>query len=132
MTDTDTMPTETAPIADGSVAPVVAPPVADKPPAFRKVIVPPSGWPKLNLGEVWRYRDLLLVLVWRDISANYRQSLIGYGWAVFKPVITMLIFSLVFGMVARFPSDNLPYPLFVFAGLIPWLYFASCLGRTSD
>jgi lipopolysaccharide transport system permease protein len=101
-------------------------------PKYRRVIVPPSGWPALNLGEVWRYRDLLFVLIWRDISANYRQSLIGYGWALFKPVLTMLVFSLVFGLVARFPSDGLPYPLFVFAGLLPWLYFSGCLGGTSN
>ncbi len=103
-----------------------------KKPRSVKVIEPPSGWPALNLGEVWRYRDLLMVLVWRDLSANYRQSLIGYGWAVFKPVVTMLVFSLVFGLVARFPSDGLPYPLFCFAGLLPWLYFAGCLTGTSN
>jgi lipopolysaccharide transport system permease protein len=98
----------------------------------RKVIEPPSGWPALNLGEVWRYRDLLLMLVWRDVSANYRQSVIGYGWALFKPVLTMLVFTLIFGLVARFPSDELPYPLFCYAGLLPWLYFAGCLTGTSN
>ena len=76
-------------VADEPIAmPVPAPLPAATTPQYRKVIEPPSGWPSLNLGEVWRYRDLLLVLVWRDISANYRQSVIGYGWALFKPVTT--------------------------------------------
>jgi lipopolysaccharide transport system permease protein len=101
-------------------------------PSHRTLIRPPSAWPELGLGELWRYRDLLLVLVWRDISANYRQSIIGYGWAVFKPLLTMIVFSVIFGMFARFPSDGLPYPLFVFAGLLPWLYFSSCLTGTSN
>ena len=96
-----------------------------------KVIEPPAGWPSLNLREVWRYRDLLLMLVWRDVSANYRQSVVGYGWALFKPLLTMAVFSLVFGMVARFPSDGLPYPLFCYAALLPWLYFAGCLTGSS-
>ncbi len=109
----------------------MAPPPGERAPRW-KTIEPPSGWPALNLGEVWRYRDLLLVLVWRDISANYRQSIIGYGWAVAKPVLTMLVFTLVFGVVARFPSDGLPYPLFCFAGLLPWLYFSACLTGTSS
>lgn len=105
----------------------VPPRTANRPYTNRKVYVAPSGWPALNLKEIWRHRDLLAMLVWRDISANYRQSVIGYGWALFKPVLTMVVFSLVFGLVARFPSDGLPYPLFCFAGLIPWLYFSSCL-----
>jgi lipopolysaccharide transport system permease protein len=96
------------------------------------VIEPPAGLVGLNLAELWRYRDLLLVLVWRDISANYRQSLIGFGWAVFKPVFTLAVFTLVFGKIANLPSDNIPYPLFCFAGLIPWLYFATCLQGTSQ
>jgi lipopolysaccharide transport system permease protein len=98
----------------------------------RKVIEPPSGWPALNLGELWRYRDLLLLLIWRDISANYRQSVIGYGWALFKPVFSMVVFTLIFGKVANLPSDGLPYPLFCYGALLPWLYFSGCLTGSSN
>jgi lipopolysaccharide transport system permease protein len=101
-------------------------------PRHKIVIEPPTGWPALKLGEVWRYRDLLFLMVWRDISANYRQSVIGYGWALFKPVFTMVVFTLVFGKVAKIPSDEIPYPLFCYAALLPWLYFAGCLTGASN
>jgi lipopolysaccharide transport system permease protein len=101
-------------------------------PRYQTVIEPPSSWPALNLGEVWRYRDLLMLLVWRDISANYRQSVIGYGWALFKPVFSMVVFTLVFGKVAKLPSDGVPYPLFCYAALLPWMYFAGCLTGASN
>jgi lipopolysaccharide transport system permease protein len=100
-------------------------------PALVTVLEPSTGLVRLDLGEVWRYRDLLLVLVWRDISANYRQSIIGFGWALFKPVITLVIFTLVFGKMANIDTGDIPYPLFCFAGLLPWLYFATCLQGTS-
>src|SRR5262245_50564261 len=98
----------------------------------RTVIEPPSGWPALDLGELWRYRDLLMLLVWRDLSANYRQSVIGYGWALFKPVFAVVVFTLVFGKVAQLPSDGVPYPLFCYAALLPWMYFANCLTGASN
>jgi lipopolysaccharide transport system permease protein len=94
-------------------------------------IRPPSGWISLNLGEVWRYRDLLVLLVWRDISASYRQSVIGFGWAIIKPVFSMLIFTLVFGGIAKLPSDGVPYPIFSYAALLPWMYFSGCLAGAS-
>jgi lipopolysaccharide transport system permease protein len=94
-------------------------------------IQPPSGWTSLNLGEVWRYRDLLLLLVWRDISASYRQSVVGFGWAIIKPVCSMLIFTIVFGRIANLPSDGIPYPIFSFAALLPWMYFAGSLAGAS-
>jgi lipopolysaccharide transport system permease protein len=115
--------------ANGSLVSATTPEPA---PRYIKVMEPPTGWPALRLGEVWRYRDLLKMLVWRDISANYRQSVIGYGWALFKPVFTMVVFTLVFGMAAGIPSNDLPYPLFVFAALMPWLYFAGCLTGSSN
>jgi lipopolysaccharide transport system permease protein len=96
------------------------------------VLEPPAGLVRLNLAEVWRYRDLLLVLVWRDISANYRQSIIGFGWALFKPVFTLLVFTLVFDKVANIRTGDIPYVLFCFAGLLPWMYFAACLQGTSQ
>ena len=96
-------------------------------------IVPPGRWITLDLGEVWRYRDLLSLLVWRDVSARYRQSVVGYGWAIIKPVLSMLIFTVIFGQVAKLPSDDVPYALFTFAALLPWTYFSTALaGVTSS
>ena len=96
------------------------------------VIEPPSGWIGLNLGEVWRYRDLLSLLVWRDFSCRYRQSVLGVGWAIARPVLSVLVFTAIFGMVAHLPSDGLPYPLFSFAALMPWLYFSNALAGTTN
>jgi lipopolysaccharide transport system permease protein len=108
-----------------SPARTAAPPVT--------VIEPATGIVPLNLAELWRYRDLLLVLVWRDISANYRQSVVGFGWALFKPVFTLVVFSLILGRVANIQQGiELPYPLFCFAGLLPWMYFAACLQGASN
>lgn len=83
---------------------------------------PPRG---LNLREIWRYRDLLLLLIRRDISVRYRQTALGVLWAVLQPIGQMLIFSLIFGRLARMPSDGVPYSLFAFAGLLPWLFFSN-------
>lgn len=96
------------------------------------VITPPSGWLSVNLAEVWRYRDLLMLLAWRDISARFRQSLVGYGWAILKPLVSALIYTLVFSVFARIETD-VPYPIFAFAALIPWMYFSTSLsGITSS
>jgi lipopolysaccharide transport system permease protein len=112
------------------------PPSANKrtstsPPTFVKyvkVIEPPSGWPSLNLAEVWQYRDLLLLLIWRDISANYRQSVIGYGWALFRSISQTAVGSLVFSVIAGLESKpGIPYPLLIFVGLLPWMYFSTSL-----
>lgn len=95
------------------------------------VIAPSTGWGRLDLGELWRYRDLLYLLVWRDFSSRYRQSLIGVGWAVARPVLSMLVFTLVFGRMAKLPSEGVPYPVFTFAALLPWMLFSSCLTGAS-
>jgi lipopolysaccharide transport system permease protein len=95
------------------------------------VIEPPRGWTSLDLAELWRYRDLLSLLIWRDISSRYRQSVIGYGWAVLKPLLTMIIFTVIFGRVAKLPSDGMPYPLFCFVALVPWLYFSGSVSSVT-
>jgi lipopolysaccharide transport system permease protein len=95
------------------------------------VIEPPRGWTSLNLPELWRYRDLLSLLIWRDISSRYRQSVIGYGWAVLKPVLSMVIFTVIFGRVAKIPSDGAPWALFCFVALVPWLYFSTSLSSVT-
>ena len=80
--------------------------------------------------ELWDYRELLYFLVWRDVKVRYKQTSIGVGWAVIQPLLTMIIFTLVFGRFAKIPSDGLPYPIFSFAALLPWTYFASSLTQS--
>jgi lipopolysaccharide transport system permease protein len=100
---------------------------------YVKIIEPPSGWPSLNLIEVWNYRDLLFMLIWRDISANYKQSVIGYGWALFKSVSQVAVGSLVFNIIAGMSGKpGIPYPLLIFVGLLPWIYFSGCLAGASN
>ncbi|MGQ0800764.1 MAG: ABC transporter permease [Pseudomarimonas sp.] len=85
-----------------------------------------------DLRELWAYRDLLILLVRRDVSVRYKQSAIGIGWAVVQPVMMMLIFSVIFGRFAGLPSEGVPYPLFTLTALLPWLYFAKALSGSSD
>jgi lipopolysaccharide transport system permease protein len=115
------------PLTEGSAqeAARVSPPCPGAPTMI--VIEPPRGWPSLQLRELWNYRDLLSSLIWRDISSRYRQSVIGYGWAVLKPVLSMIIFTLIFGRVAHLPSDGAPFALFCFVALPPWIYFSGSL-----
>jgi lipopolysaccharide transport system permease protein len=95
------------------------------------LIQPERGLAALHLGELWAYRELLGFLAWRDISVRYKQSLLGVLWALITPVVTMAIFSVIFGRVARMPSDGIPYPIFCYAGLLPWLFFAQSLQRAT-
>jgi len=95
------------------------------------VIEPPKGWISLNLAELWRYRDLLRLLVWRDVSARYRQSVLGIAWAIFRPLITALIYTLVFSVFVRIETE-IPYPIFAFSALIPWLYFSNALSAVTS
>jgi lipopolysaccharide transport system permease protein len=81
----------------------------------------------MDVAELWRYRDLLLMLMWRDISVRYKQAVLGVAWAVLQPAMMMFVFAVVFGRLAKLPSGGLPYPLFVFAGLLPWTFFATAV-----
>lgn len=90
-------------------------------------IEPPRGWFDLRLGEVWSYRELLYFFVWRDVKVRYKQTAIGVSWVVLQPLLTMGIFTLFFGRLAKLPSDGLPYPVFYFTALVPWTYFATAL-----
>jgi lipopolysaccharide transport system permease protein len=85
------------------------------------------GWLALDLPELWAYRDLIYFFVWRDIKVRYKQTVIGAAWAVLQPVLTMLVFSLFFGRLAKIPSQGLPYPIFYYAALLPWMYFATAM-----
>jgi lipopolysaccharide transport system permease protein len=85
----------------------------------------------LELGMVVRYWELLFALVWRDLQVRYRQAFVGAGWAIVQPIFVMVVFTLVFGRFAKIPSDGIPYPVFSFVGLLPWMYFSESLGRGS-
>jgi lipopolysaccharide transport system permease protein len=106
---------------------VVAP---ENAPTFE--ITPPRGWFDLNLRELWVYRELLYFLVWRDLKVRYKQTAIGVGWVIIQPFCTMLIFSFFFGRLAKMPSDGLPYPVFYYCALLPWMYFASALTNATN
>ena len=96
------------------------------------VITPSRGWVTLQLGDVWAYRELLYFLVWRDIKVRYKQTILGAAWAVLQPFTTMVVFSLFFGRLAQIPSDGVPYPLFSYAALVPWTFFAYGLTQSSS
>jgi lipopolysaccharide transport system permease protein len=100
------------------------------PPAIR--IEPSRGWVSLRLGELWQYRELLYFLVWRDVKVRYKQTLLGASWAIIQPFFTMVVFSLFFGRLAKIPSDGVPYPIFSFAALVPWTFFATGLEQSSN
>jgi lipopolysaccharide transport system permease protein len=95
-------------------------------------IRPPGRWAAPGLGDLWHYRELLFFLVWRDVKVRYKQTLLGVAWAVLQPFLTMVVFSVFFGWLAGMPSDDLPYPLFTYAGLLPWQLFAFALTESSN
>jgi len=89
-------------------------------------------WFHLDLAALWQYRELLYFLVWRDLKVRYKQTAIGATWAILQPLITMVIFTVIFAHFAKIPSDGLPYPIFAYTALLPWTYFASALSRSSS
>ncbi|HEY69434.1 MAG TPA: ABC transporter permease [Anaerolineae bacterium] len=95
------------------------------------VIKPSRGWVSLRLHELWSYRELLFFLVWRDIKVRYKQTILGAAWAIIQPLFTMVIFSIFFGALAQIPSDGIPYPIFSYAALVPWTFFANGLRHAS-
>jgi homopolymeric O-antigen transport system permease protein len=101
-------------------------------PATVMVIEPRRGWATIDWRELLHYRDLLYFLVWRDIKVRYKQTVLGALWAVVQPTMYMVVFSLFFGRLAGMPSDGLPYPIFLYAGLLPWTLFASSVGQSAN
>jgi lipopolysaccharide transport system permease protein len=95
-------------------------------------IQPTKGWVSLRLDKLWAYRELLYFFVWRDIKIRYKQTVLGASWAIIQPLFTMVIFSLFFGRLAKVPSDDLPYPIFSYAALVPWTFFANALSQASN
>jgi len=95
-------------------------------------IEPSKGWVSLKLDELWEYRELLYFLTWRDIKVRYKQTVLGAAWAIIQPFFTMVVFSLFFGKLAKVPSDGIPYPIFSFAALVPWTFFANGLTQAAN
>lgn len=95
-------------------------------------ITPPKGWLEINLAELWQFRELIYFFVWRDIKIRYKQTAIGAAWALFQPLMTMVVFSLFFGRLAKIPSGGLPYPIFYLSALLPWTYFAGALQNATN
>ena len=93
-------------------------------------IRPSRGWVSLKLDELWEYRELLYFLTWRDIKVRYKQTVLGAAWAILQPFFTMVVFSLFFGRLAKMPSDGIPYPIFSYAALVPWPFFANGLSQS--
>jgi lipopolysaccharide transport system permease protein len=112
--------------------PAVAPPLvqASEPSTVR--IEPPRGWLELRLREVWDYRELLYFFVWRDVKIRYKQTAIGVVWVILQPLLTMGVFTVFFGRLAKLPSQGLPYPVFYFAALVPWMYFSYALQSATN
>jgi len=104
----------------------------EHPPLSEIEIEPPRGWFNLRLKELWQFRELLYFLVWRDIKVRYKQTLLGAAWVVIQPIVTMVIFSIVFGKLANLPSDGVPYPIFSYAALLPWQLFSRALSDASS
>ena len=94
-------------------------------------IQPSKGWVSLKLRDLWEYRELLYFLVWRDVKVRYKQTVLGAAWAIIQPFFTMVVFSLFFGRLANMPSDGIPYPIFSYAALVPWTFFANGLNQAT-
>ncbi|HIE11114.1 MAG TPA: ABC transporter permease [Kiritimatiellae bacterium] len=96
------------------------------------MVLPPGRWPRIDWREIWQYRELLYFLTWRDVKVRYKQTMLGVGWAFLQPFLKLVVFSAVFGKLARLDSEGFPYPIFVYAGLLPWQFFSESLQRSSQ
>ncbi len=95
------------------------------------VIEPPPRWPPPRLTELWRYRELLHFLTWRDVKVRYKQTVLGAGWAVLQPVLAMVVFTIVLGRLAELDSEGAPYSVFAYAALVPWTFFANAMNQSA-
>ena len=96
------------------------------------VIRPSRGWVAIKFRELWQYRELIYFFVWRDIKVRYKQTALGAAWAIIQPFVTMVVFSIFFGKLAKMPSDGIPYPIFTYCALLPWNYFSGAVTRASN
>jgi len=108
---------------EAGVAPQEEPPL--------QVLEPVHGWMRISLNDLWHYRDLLYFLTWREVAVRYKQTLLGFAWAIIQPLLAMVVFSVFLGRLAKVPSDGVPYPVFSYLGLLPWTYFSAALTRSS-
>jgi lipopolysaccharide transport system permease protein len=99
---------------------------------MQELLIEPGRAEKNYWGDLWRYRELFYILAWRDLSVRYKQTVIGVLWAILRPLIAMVIFSVVFGRIAKMPSNGIPYPILVFAAMLPWQFFANALTEASN
>jgi lipopolysaccharide transport system permease protein len=123
-------------LASSAVAgPPTAAAAAQQRPAARRrprtVIQATDGWRALHLGDLWRSHEIVYFLAWRDVKVRYKQTVLGVVWAVLQPLVGMAVFTVLFGRLARLPSDGVPYWLFAYVGLLPWLYFANAVTKLS-
>lgn len=102
------------------------------PPSTVRIIERRTGWRSLDLQELFAYRDLFYFLVARDVKILYKQTVLGFGWAILRPFFSMIVFSIVFGRLAKIPSDGIPYPLFSYVALVPWTYFQTALNMSTN
>jgi lipopolysaccharide transport system permease protein len=90
-----------------------------------------SGWVAVDLRELWRYRELMVFFIWRDLKVRYKQTILGVAWAILQPLMTMVVMSIIFGQVAKIPTNDIPYPIFAYSGLLPWLFFSGGMSRAA-
>src|SRR5688572_29084565 len=96
------------------------------------IVEPPHSWFSLRLDELWSFRELLFFFIWRDITVRYKQTILGVTWAIIQPVLTMVVFSVIFGKLAKLPSDGIPYPIFSYTALLPWQLFSRGIGDAAS
>jgi lipopolysaccharide transport system permease protein len=99
---------------------------------LQTIIEPTRGWQLINIAELWQYRELLAYLIWRDVKVRYKQTLLGAAWAILQPAMMMVVFTVFFARLAKLPTGDLPYPLFVYAGLLPWTFFATSIAHAAQ
>jgi lipopolysaccharide transport system permease protein len=126
VTETQQTPIRSVAVAEDTVQP-------ESPRSDRETVIRPAPrWPHLDIPELWHYRELLFRLAWRDVAVRYKQTSIGILWAILQPFVTMVVFTLVFGRYANFPTNGVPYPIFALSALVLWTYFASSLSGASS
>jgi lipopolysaccharide transport system permease protein len=120
------------PVSDESTLPTASVDAAEHQELPVTMIRPPRRWQLLNVRELWQYRELLYFLTWRDVKVRYKQTLLGAAWAVLQPAMMMVVFSIFFGRMAQVSSGDWPYPIFVYAGLLPWTFFATAIANAGN
>jgi lipopolysaccharide transport system permease protein len=119
-------------LAESGTHDLVSDPAAARENRSVTIVRPAQGWQLLNLGELWRYRELLYFLTWRDVKVRYKQTVLGAAWAILQPALMMVVFTIFFGRLAKVPTGGIPYPLFAYAGLLPWTFFATAIANAGN